>query len=161
MRNRLMFALVAALLIATAMGSFVQATAPNGVQSKVFAVGRFSEIDAKTLSSSWQARIATKGVSDLHILENKIAPGGSFGWHSHPGPSLVIVATGALTLYLAADPTCTAHVVEAGSGFVDNGNDVHLVRNEGAVETVVYVASLVPHGAMRRIDEPTPGNCGF
>jgi quercetin dioxygenase-like cupin family protein len=161
MRNLFMIALVAALLIATAMGSFVQATAPNGVQSTVFAVGQFSEIDAKTLSSSWQARINTKGVSDLHILENKIAPGGSFGWHSHPGPSLVIVKTGALTVYLAADPTCTGRVVTAGSGFVDNGNDVHLVRNEGTIETVVYVASLVPHGAMRRIDEPASSHCGF
>ncbi|PYQ41299.1 MAG: cupin, partial [Acidobacteria bacterium] len=36
--------------------------------------------------------------------------------------------------------------------------DVHLVRNEGSVVTVVYVTSLVPRGAVRRIDEPSPGN---
>jgi hypothetical protein len=29
------------------------------------------------------------------------------------------------------------HVVPAGSGFVDNGGDVHLVRNESTVEAVV------------------------
>jgi quercetin dioxygenase-like cupin family protein len=137
------------------------ATPPSQVTSTVFAVGKFSEIDAKTLSSSWQARIATKGVTDLHVLENRIAAGGSFGWHSHPGPSLVIVKTGALTLYRGDDPHCTPHVVEAGSGFVDNGGDVHLVRNEGTVETVVYVTSLVPEGAQRRIDQQSPGNCPF
>ena len=161
MPKRLLFALGSATLITVAMFGFVRATPIAGVTSTVFAVGRFDEIDAKTLSNDWQARIDTKGVSDLHVLENRIAPGGSFGWHSHPGPSLVIVKTGALTLYLAADPTCTGHVVSAGSGFVDNGGDVHLVRNEGSVETVVFVTSLVPAGVGRRIDEPKPANCAF
>jgi hypothetical protein len=73
----------------------------------------------------------------------------------------VIVKTGALTLYRGDDPTCTPQVVPAGSGFVDEGGDVHLVRNEGSTVTVVYVTSLVPRGAARRIDEPSPGNCPF
>jgi len=157
--------LVGGILVAVVIGVLVAATAlatpPSQVTSTVFAVGTFDEIDAKTVSSSWQARIDTKGTTDLHVLENRIAPGGSFGWHSHPGPSLVVVRTGALTLYRADDPGCTPHVVNAGSGFVDNGGDVHLVRNEGAVETVVYVTSLVPKGAMRRIDQASPGNCPF
>jgi hypothetical protein len=73
----------------------------------------------------------------------------------------VVVKAGALTLYLAADPTCTGRVVQAGSGFVDNGGDVHVVRNEGSVDAVVNVVSLVPQGFARRIDEPAPANCGF
>jgi hypothetical protein len=36
-----------------------------------------------------------------------------------------------------------------------------LVRNEGATETVVIVTSLVPSGADRRIDEPSPGSYAF
>jgi quercetin dioxygenase-like cupin family protein len=161
MRKRLMFALACAILSAVAMFGFAEATPVAGVISTPIAMGQFDEIDAKTVSSSWQARIDTKGQSDLYVLENRIAPGGTFGWHSHPGPSLVIIKTGALTLYLAADPTCTGHVVSAGSGFVDNGGDVHLVRNEGSVETVVIVTSLVPRGAVRRIDQPAPANCAF
>jgi len=161
MRTRLIVALASALLAVAAIAGIVLATAPSGVTTTTFAVGHFGEIDAKTLGSSWQARIDTKGASDLYVIENRIAPGGSFGWHSHPGPSLVIVKSGALTIYHGDDPTCTPQVVPAGSGFVDNGGDVHLVRNEGSVETVVYVTSLVPQGAARRIDEPAPGNCGF
>lgn len=161
MRNPFIVALTAALLGVVAIGGVVLATAPSGVTSTLFAVGQFGEIDAKTLSSSWQARISTKGETDLHVLENRIAPGGSFGWHSHPGPSLVIVKTGALTLYRGDDSSCTPEVIPAGSGFVDDGGDVHLVRNEGSVETVVYVTSLVPRGAARRIDVPSPGNCPF
>jgi quercetin dioxygenase-like cupin family protein len=161
MRKQLIVAVAAALLTVVAIGGTALATLPSGVTSTLIAVGQFDEIDAMTLSSTWQARIDTKGDSDLYVLENRIVPGGSFGWHSHPGPSLVIVKTGALTLYHGDDPTCTPHVVAAGSGFVDDGGDTHLVRNEGSIDTVVYVTSLVPRGAVRRIDEPSPGNCPF
>jgi quercetin dioxygenase-like cupin family protein len=165
-----MIALVAGLLGAVAMFGFVQATPGSGVTSTLFAIGRFEDIDAKTLTDIdpdpantdfWQARIRTKGATDIHVLENRILPGGTFGWHSHPGPSLVVVKSGALTLYRADDPTCTGLVVPAGSGFVDNGGDIHVVRNEGDVLTVVYVTSLLPTGFERRIDQPSPGNCGF
>ncbi len=148
-------------LAALVIGATALATPGVGVTSTLFAVGTFDDIHAKTLSSKWQARIDTKGATDVHILENRIAPGGTFGWHSHPGPSIVVVKAGALTLYHGDDPSCTPHVVPAGSGFVDDGGDVHVVRNEGSVDAVVYVTSLVPKGAGRRIDEPSPGNCSF
>jgi quercetin dioxygenase-like cupin family protein len=161
MKKKWAFAFVIAVVAVLAYVGTGLATTPSGVTSTLFAVGQFDEIDAMTLSSTWQVRIDTKGESDIHILENRIVPGGSFGWHSHPGPSLVTVKSGALTLYRGDDPTCTPQVVEAGSGFVDEGGDVHLVRNEGNVETVVYVTSFTPRGAARRIDEPSPGNCPF
>ncbi len=160
-RVKLKWLLVVGIVGVAVYAGNVLATTPSGVTSTLFAVGQFDEIDAKTLSSSWQARINTKGESDLYVLENRIAPGGTFGWHSHPGPSLVIIKAGALTLYRGDDPDCTPQVFAAGSGFVDQGGDVHLVRNEGSIETVVYVTSLVPRGAARRIDEPSPGNCPF
>jgi quercetin dioxygenase-like cupin family protein len=161
MQTRFRLSLLVVVVGVAGYGGTVLATPPSGVTSTILAVGQFDEIQAKTLSDSWQVRISTKGESDLHVLENKIVPGGSFGWHSHPGPSLVTVKTGALTLYRGDDPHCTPQLVEAGSGFVDEGGDVHLVRNEGSIETVVYVTSLVPRGAARRIDEPDPGNCPF
>jgi quercetin dioxygenase-like cupin family protein len=137
------------------------ATAVNGVTSTLFAVGQFHAIDATSsaYSGSWEALVNTKGESDVWMLENRIAPGGSFGWHLHPGPSLVVVKTGTLTLYRANDPSCKPQIVEAGSGFVDPGGDVHLVRNEGSIEAVVYVMSLIPHGGTRKIDQQQPANC--
>ncbi|HVD77783.1 MAG TPA: hypothetical protein VNH43_09245, partial [Vicinamibacteria bacterium] len=121
MQTRFTLSLLVVVVGVAGYGGTALATPPSGVTSTVFAVGHFDEIKAKTLSSNWQARINTKGESDLHVLENRIAPGGSFGWHSHPGPSLVIVKTGALTLYRGDDPDCTPQVVAAGSGFVDEG----------------------------------------
>ena len=88
------------------MFGFVQATPGNGVTSTLFAVGRFDDIDAKTLTDiDPGCRAPTSGRPGstprdhriCYILENRIAPGGTFGWHSHPGPSLVVVKTGALT----------------------------------------------------------------
>jgi quercetin dioxygenase-like cupin family protein len=147
--------------VVVAVGATALASPIVGVQSTNLGVATFESIEAKTLSSEWQARIDTKGATDVYVVENKIEPGGTFGWHSHPGPSIVVVKSGEVTLYSGDDPTCTPTRVPAGSGFVDDGGDVHLVRNEGTVEAVVYVTSLVPKGAARRIDEPSPGNCPF
>ena len=46
-------------------------------------------------------RVRPHGTTDVHVLENVIAPGGTFGWHSHPGPSLVIVKFETLSAYHA------------------------------------------------------------
>jgi len=143
------------------------ATPPSLVSTTTFGVGRFDNIDATTktdidpgaATDFWQARLNTKGASDLYVLQNTIQPGGTFGWHSHPGPSLVIVKSGTATFYMKDDPTCSPHVVQAGSGFVDNGHDTHVVRNQGSVDLVTVVVSLVPAGFARRIDEPAPANC--
>jgi quercetin dioxygenase-like cupin family protein len=161
MKSKWVWVLALAALGAAVYGGTVLATPPSGVTTTPIAMGRFGPIDTKVKTGAWKASIRTKGVSDFHVLQNTIIPGGTFGWHSHPGPSLVIVKAGTATFYHADDPTCTPHVVPTGSGFVDSGGAVHVVRNEGNVDLVTIVASLVPAGAARRIDEPDPGNCPF
>jgi quercetin dioxygenase-like cupin family protein len=100
-------------------------------------------------------------LSDLHVIEVTVQPGGTGGWHSHLGPSLGIVKSGTATFYQGDDPTCTPHVIPAGSSFVEPAGKVHTVRNEGSVPLVNVVVQILPTGAMRRIDEPSPGNCSF
>jgi quercetin dioxygenase-like cupin family protein len=167
-RTLVVTGLAAVALVVTAL--FVVpalATPPSLVTTATFGVARFDNIDSTTktdinsgaATDFWQARIKTKGASDLYVLQNTIQPGGTFGWHSHPGPSLVIVKSGTATFYMKDDPTCSPQVVQAGSGFVDNGHDTHVVRNEGNVDLVTVVVSLVPAGFQRRIDEPAPANC--
>jgi quercetin dioxygenase-like cupin family protein len=137
------------------------ATPAVGVESTSFAVGAFDGIEARSQTDTHGVELRATGPTDVHILQNKIAPGGTFGWHSHPGPSIVVVQSGELTLYRAEDPACTPQVYAAGSGFIDQGGDVHVVRNEGSVDAVVYVTSIIPKGAGRRIDALDPGTCGF
>ena len=167
-RIRILAAIAAVgALVATALVVVpALATPPSPeVTTTPIGMGRFTNIDTNVktdidpgaATKFWKARITTKRASDLYVLQNTIPPGKTFGWHSHPGPSLVIVKSGTATFYLAADPTCTPHVVPAGSGFLDQGHDVHVVRNEGSVDLVTVVVSLVPAGFARRIDEPSPG----
>jgi quercetin dioxygenase-like cupin family protein len=172
--NRHRIRILAAIVAVGALGAAALLTVPAvatppspEVITTPIGQGRFTNIDTNVktdidpgiATEFWRAKIKTKRSSDLYVLQNTIPPGGTFGWHSHPGPSLVIVKSGTASVYLAADPTCTPHVVPAGSGFVDQGHDVHVVRNEGSVDLVTVVVSLVPAGFARRIDEPNPGNC--
>jgi quercetin dioxygenase-like cupin family protein len=158
--NRAWVLLVVVLGVAVYAGT-VLATPPTNVKGTIFAVGKFGPIDTKGTVGAWSARLKTTRATDIHVLSNRIAPGGSFGWHSHPGPSFVAIKSGTATVYFGADPTCTPHRFPTGTGFVDKGLEVHIVRNEGTVDLVTVVVSFVPKGAMRRIDEADPGNCPF
>ncbi len=108
----------------------------------------------------WAIKTKVKGDSDMYIVQNTFPPGTHSGWHTHPGPSLITVTSGALTVYEASDPTCTPIIYTAGQSFTDIGcGDVHLVRNEGSVDAVAIVVQIVPAGALRRTDADAPGNC--
>jgi hypothetical protein len=161
MRSHRTWALLVVVLGVAMYAGTVLATPPSGVRGTVFAVGKFSPIDTKGTIGKWSASMKTTRATDIHVLQNRIAPGGSFGWHSHPGPSFVAIKSGTATVYMGADPTCTPQKYPAGTGFVDKGLDVHIVRNEGVVDLVTVVVSFVPRGATRRIDEADPGNCSF
>ena len=168
MRTRATWA--AALILATAGAAAyvapVLATPASGFLGTTLAVGRFDEINVSNHGLEdgppWQSRQKTKGPSDLYVQNNTWAPGGTSGWHSHPGHSLIVVTAGAVTAYDADDPSCTPSVYTAGMGFVDEGGDhVHVLRNEGAVEARTMAVQLIPAGAPRRIDAAGNAACPF
>jgi quercetin dioxygenase-like cupin family protein len=161
MRLKFVWALLVVVLGVAVYVETVPATPPSNVTPTIFGVGTLARFDTKGTIGAWSARMKTTKASDLHVLSNRIAPGGSFGWHSHPGPSFVIVTSGTATVYMGADPSCTPHRIRAGSGFVDRGLQTHVVRNEGTEDLVTVVVTFVPRGAERRIDKPAPGNCSF
>jgi len=109
----------------------------------------------KSESDTLEIEIESKGQSDVYIAHIQIAPGGFGGWHSHPGPSIISVKSGTATFYHASDPA-TPIVYPAGSGFVEDANVVHDVRNHGDTDLELVVLQIVPVGAPRRIDQPAP-----
>jgi hypothetical protein len=151
------------------LGSTARATDARGFSGTTLASGRFDEIDLKahTLPADfWQLRLKTQGQSDLFVQSNVWQPGGTSGWHSHPGPSLITITMGAVTAYHADDPSCIPHVygpnAPLGPTLVDQGGDhAHVIRNETGSEarsiTVQLIPPLGPTG--RRIDVPQPLNC--
>lgn len=94
-----------------------------------------------------------------------IGPGGHTGWHSHPGPVVVLIKSGTMSFYDADDPTCTVRTYTAGQAFLDRGQGhFHIARNESTTDNLELWATYfdVPIGASPRIDLPVaPGNCAF
>jgi hypothetical protein len=157
--------IVVALLLAAMSAVYATATAlatpSTGLTTTILSKSLFDEIDinAHTIPASlWQAKLKTKGQTDVYVVDNKIAPGLTTGWHSHPGPSLILVVAGTVTNYEGDDPTCTPHVYTQGQGFVDHGGDhVHIIRNEGPVEARTMTVQLIPAGAGPPTGGPGPG----
>jgi quercetin dioxygenase-like cupin family protein len=148
------------------------ATKAEGYKSSLLALGRFGEIDipesvphgvkAQENEQLWLSLQQKKGASDVYVQSNVWAPGGSTGWHSHPGNSLIIVTAGTVTDYEGHDPDCKPHVYRTGMAFADPGGDhVHILRNEGAIEARTIAVQIIPAGAGRRIEVADPGNCHF
>ncbi len=166
------------ILVAALCAGSIRATPPSGFAGTTLALGRFGNIAVKLRAflpasarpgeheedddAFWSSIQRTRGDSDLYVQNNVWAPGGTTGWHSHPGHSLIIVTSGAVTAYEADDPSCTPRVYTVGMGFVDAGGDhVHVLRNEGSAEARTVAVQLVPAGATRRIDAAAPFTCGF
>jgi quercetin dioxygenase-like cupin family protein len=100
-----------------------------------------------------------KRSADIAIAKVVLKPGGTTGWHHHPGVTLVSVASGTVTEY---DKKCEKSVHKAGDGFVESNDAVHVVRNKGNEKAVLYATFLVPTNTTDeglRIDEPKPQNC--
>lgn len=177
MRTKLMWAFgLGVVVVGLGYASTLWATPASGFVGTTIAVGRFEDIDVKNHSffpdnspfnthpgkNLWLSMQNTNGPSDLYVQNNVWMPGGSTGWHTHPGHSLIIVTAGTVTAYEGDDPTCTPHVYTVGQGFVDEGGDhVHIIRNETASEARTMAVQLVPAGAVRRLDAPAAPNCGF
>ena len=58
--------------------------------------------------------MAAYGQTDVYVVDNKIDPGGTTGWHTHPGPSLILVVSGQVTNYTTEDRNCAGHTYTAG-----------------------------------------------
>jgi quercetin dioxygenase-like cupin family protein len=113
------------------------------------------EIHLNSDSDINDVKIKTKGLSDVYVVRNVIAPGGHTGWHTHPGPSIISVASGQATEYRSDEPDGVVHA--AGTAFVDEGGDhAHIMVNEGTTDLVLVAFQVLPLGAPRRIDVPAP-----
>ena len=99
------------------------------------------------------------GSADIVTLKVVIKPGGSTGWHHHPGVTLVSVASGTATEYRA---DCEKTVLKAGDGFFEGTDEPHVVRNEGNVDAVLYPTFLIPTETSPEkltIAHPQPKDC--
>jgi len=88
----------------------------------------------------WLCDLVETTLRRLGVEAVTVQPGGFTGWHSHPGPAIVVVQQGTFTYYDGEDPQCTPFPYGPGESFVDIGQGhVHSARNEGTEVVQVYV----------------------
>jgi quercetin dioxygenase-like cupin family protein len=161
MKRLILPALLLAVVLVCSVG-IALATPGSNIISANLSLGRFDRFEVKTRTEEHKVQIKTRGFSDVYVVSNRFPPGAHSGWHTHPGPSLITVKAGTITAYSGDDPACTPTQYAAGTGFIDPGGDsVHLLRNEGSVEAETVAVQILPAGADRRIDAPSPGTCPF
>jgi quercetin dioxygenase-like cupin family protein len=159
--------LLMAAAVSTVLAGAALATPGFGILSApVLARASFVDpVDIKFKVGGLDADIIhVRDAQETVMQQIVIGPGGQTGWHSHPGPAVVLVKSGELTLYSPDDPTCTGRTYSAGQAFVDSGQGhVHIARNLSQTQNTELLVTYfdVPTGGLFRIDAPSPGICGF
>lgn len=166
-----LFVILAA--ITTAAGAALMTSGSQILSAPVFVRASFA--DATDIK--FKVNDGSKEV--IHVVDAQqtvmqqivIGPGGHTGWHSHPGPVVVLIKAGTMSFYDGDDPTCTARTYNVGEAFVDSGQGhVHIARNESTTQNLELWATyfdvpppppLPASQSNFRIDAPAPGNCTF
>jgi hypothetical protein len=111
--------------------------------------------------------------TDVVMAEITVVPGGSSGWHSHPGGAIVLIKQGELTRYRSrseesgdsedlqsSGSQCEVTRFTAGETFLEKPGEVDQVVNTGTTPYILFVTfPRVPKGGATRIDQPDPGVC--
>ncbi len=155
----------AALLVLVFAGSALGTPGGNVISAPILARGDFTEGVGIKVKFERDGNINVSNAPDagqVVIQEVTIGPGGTTGWHSHPGPVVVVVKQGTLTYVRADNGVCTSTPYSAGTAFVDPGQGhAHTAFNFGS-ENLVLIATYygVPVGGSPRIDVPVvPSPC--
>lgn len=153
MRRRLFSFKVGATIVAGALllGATVALASPGkdvtaGPQVGGTVAGKFN------LNIAGFINFHTKG--DLRVVDQVITikPGGYVGWHSHPGPVLVVVKSGT---FRSVQTDCSYTDYAAGQVYVDQGaGHVHNAVNPGSVDLEISITYLAPPGVPLRDEAP-------
>jgi quercetin dioxygenase-like cupin family protein len=143
--------------LALPVAGIALATPPSGLTSELLARGAAGEFRIHDENVTMHARHPT----DVAVVKATLQPGGTTGWHAHPGPSIVVVKSGAITM---SEPgrhgRCDVRTFGPGSAFV-HPKHVHDFVNKTTGVVEFYVVYMVPAGAAPLLtDVPTaPAAC--
>ena len=159
-RTPILIAVVGVAVVALAGAAL--ATPPSGFTTNVLARGSAGELHTKHDGIRLSSR---HGVSaDVAVATVTIDPGGSSGWHHHPGLVVVVVQSGTVTFY---DENCRKDVHQAGETFIESSDSPALAKNNGTRTAVVQATFIVPASTPPapptplRIDDPQPKRCNI
>jgi quercetin dioxygenase-like cupin family protein len=153
MRRAILLLAVGVTVLALVVGAAL-ATPPSGATTTLITRATLGKFEAENKGIELESNRAS---ADIAIVKVVIEPGGSTGWHHHPGVGPASVKSGAVTFY---DAQCHKTVYKAGEGFLESHDEPMLVRNQGSVKAVFYVTFIVPTETTElRFDDPKPKGC--
>jgi quercetin dioxygenase-like cupin family protein len=139
------------------VGLFVALNAVPGAATPP--IGQTSAILARGTDISEGSLPIKEGLQVVVVYVNT-PPGGSSGWHSHPGGGIVVLQQGETTFYVKVGNHCKVTRVVAGQSFIERRGQVADAVNTGSITTIGYAMFPgVPVGGSPRIDQPDPGTC--
>jgi quercetin dioxygenase-like cupin family protein len=114
------------------------------------------QINALAIGSNDEeaVNLHVKGPSDVLQTQLVFQPGAETGWHTHPGPVVVVIKSGALT-ETHSNGCVTVH--PAGSAFFETKGEIHNASNQTSGVTEVYAVFLSPAGAQPLVPATNPG----
>jgi hypothetical protein len=126
----------ATYLIITAVAGFalvVTALATPGfgvLSAPVLARANFLDpVDIKfKIKHGSQEVLHVSNTRETVVQQIVLSPGGHTGWHSHPGPVVVLVKAGALTFYSGENPECVAAPMPPGKPSSTAVRDMSILR---------------------------------
>jgi quercetin dioxygenase-like cupin family protein len=146
-----------ALVTLGLVGVFVALNAVPGAATPP--IGQTSAIVARGTDTS-DGTLPIKEGLQVVVVKVNTPPGGSSGWHSHPGGGIVVIQQGETTFYLSVGNHCEATRYVAGQSFIERPGQVGNNVNTGSTTVIGYaIFPGVPIGGSPRIDQPDPGTC--
>jgi quercetin dioxygenase-like cupin family protein len=167
-RARIGVILAVALVVLIPIGTVVVRADHVPVHGTILARGPFADpfsMKIRTFVAGERSHAQVRNAADTIVQQVVVQPDGFTGWHSHPGPAIVVVQEGTFTYYDGEDPTCTPFPYGPGETFVDLGQGhVHSAWNHGDTVVKVYVTyfDVPPEVVNPFIPAANPGFCeGF
>jgi hypothetical protein len=102
--------------------------------------------------------LTTKDPTDVMVQKIVIAPGGSSGWHHHPGIVIIAVQSGSVTFWDAdCNPTTYGPGLPNGAVLTETGDEPGQVTSAGGATTyTTFVAPSADPPVFRIEDDPPP-----
>jgi quercetin dioxygenase-like cupin family protein len=109
-----------------------------------------------TLAPHFKIKLRDSSTPGDVVVQHFIqGPGGQSGWHLHPGPAILTVTSGELTIDDAMD--CSSARFSAGQVAVEEAGMIHRARNASTTNDLEFWVTFldVPVGSPQRIEAET------
>ena len=149
---------VATVATALTAGAALATHLSSGLSSTVLARGGWDRAERTQLLAALAGQ-GKAAQSEVAVVRASLTPGGYTFWHGHPGPSVVVVTAGVVTVVEpAAGGGCDERDYGAGKAFF-HGAGNHDFRNLGTTTAEFYITYFVTSWPPL-VHTDAPGDCG-